>query len=137
MVADSWFDQRTDSWLYQRVVEQIPLAVTVWQAETADPLGMRLVYVNPHNEIVVGIDLSSYVGMRLADAFPSITQTSLPGHIFAVATESVPEHYEIRQTPTAHGNELTLRVDVRSLGRRCALVTYTDITEQQAAPAGQ
>ena len=135
MVADSWFDHRTDAWLYQRVVEQMPLAVAVWQAETDDPHGLRLVYVNPYNETTVGVDLSPFVGMRFAEAFPSIANTPLSGHIFAVATESEPEYHEIYRSGTSGTPEISLRIDVRPLGRRCALVAYTNITEQHQAAA--
>ena len=137
MVADSWFDQRTDAWLYQRVVEQMPLAVVVWQAESDDPQSLRLVYVNPHNVNVVGADLSAFVGLRFAEAFPAAVHTSLPDHIFAVATESEPEYHETYRPATSGATEIALRIDVRPLGRRCALVAYSNITQQQAAAAGQ
>ena len=135
MVADSWFDHRTDAWLYQRVVEQMPLAVAVWQAETDDPHGLRLVYVNSYNETTVGADLSPFVGRRLADAFPSIANTPLSGHILAVALEREPGYQEIHETAGAPENRLQL--DVRPLGRRCALVSYINIAEQQAAASCQ
>lgn len=110
MVADSWFDHRTDAWLYQRVVEQMPLAVAVWQAETDDPHGLRLVYVNSYNETTVGADLSPYVGRRLPDAFPSIANTPLSGHILAVALEREPGYQEIHET--ADAPETRLQLDV-------------------------
>lgn len=135
MVADGWFDHRTDAWLYQRVVEQMPLAVAVWQAETDDPHGLRLVYVNPYNETTVGVDLSPFVGMRFAESFPSIANTPLSGHIFAAATESEPEYHEIYRSGTSVTTEISLRIDVRPLGRRCDLVAYTNITQQQQATA--
>ena len=135
MVADSWFDHRTDAWLYQQVVEQMPLAVAVWQAETDDPQGLRLVYVNPYNETTVGADLSPFVGSRLADAFPSIVNTPLPGHILAVALEHEPGYQEIHET--AGAPETRLQLDVRPLGRRCALVSYINIAEQRAAASCQ
>ena len=137
MVADSWLDQQVDAWLHRRIVEQMPLAVAVWQAETDDPRSLRLVYVNPHNVTVVGADLSPYVGMHLVDAFPNLIHTQLPDRIFAVATEREAEYPEIYRSGSADATESWLRLDVRSLGRRCALVSYTNITEQQAAAAAQ
>ena len=139
MIADSWLDPQVDAWLHRRIVEQMPLAVAVWQAETDDLHGLRLVYVNPYNETTVGADLSPFVGQHLPDAFPSIVNTPLPGHILAVALEREPGYHEIHET--AGAPEARLQLDVRPLGRRCALVSYTDITditditEQQAAAA--
>ena len=137
MVADSWFDQHTDVWLFQRIVEQMPLAVAIWQADTDDPHGLRLVYVNPYNVTAVGADLSPFIGMRLAEAFPTLVQTPLPGHILAVALEREPEYQEIHRSVADGTTEVVLRMDVRPLGRRCAMVSYTNITEQSAAAADQ
>ena len=133
MVADSWLDQRTDAWLFQRVVEQMPLAVAIWQADTDEPQGLRLVYVNPFNATAAGADLSPFVGMRLPEAFPTLVHTPLPGHIMAVALERQPEYHETLRSSADGTTEIVFRMDVRPLGRRCALVSYTNVTEQQGA----
>lgn len=47
MVAENHPHQQSEAALYQRIVEQMPLAVAVWRAETDDPRDLQLVYVSP------------------------------------------------------------------------------------------
>ena len=56
MVAENYHQQQPEAALYQRIVEQIPLAVAVWRAETDDPRDLRLVYVSPQGTAETGVD---------------------------------------------------------------------------------
>ncbi len=124
-----------ESWLYQRIVEQMPLAVVVWWAETDDPRGLRMVYCGPHSTAVTGTDMAQFVGQRFTDSFPAAYDTDLPYRIFAVATESRPDHFETFPYGDENVPESWFRVEVQPIGQRCALVAYTNITEQQQAAA--
>ncbi len=124
-----------ESWLYQRIVEQMPLAVVVWWAETDDPRDLRMVYCGPHSTAVTGTDMAQFVGQRFIDSFPAAYETDLPYRIFAVATGSRPDHFETFPYSDENVPESWFRVEVQPMGQRCALVAYTNITEQQQAAA--
>ncbi len=124
-----------ESWLYQRIVEQMPLAVVVWWAETDDPRDLRMVYCGPHSTAVTGTDMAQFVGMRFYDSFPATFETDLPFRIFAVATGSRPDHLETFPYGDENVPESWFRVEVQPMGQRCALVAYTNITDQQQAAA--
>ena len=124
-----------ESWLYQQIVEQMPLAVVVWWAETDDPRDLRMVYCGPHSTAVTGTDMAQFVGMRFIDSFPVAYETDLPYRIFAVATGSRPDHFETFPYSDENVPESWFRVEVQPMGQNCALVAYTNITEQQQAAA--
>ena len=124
-----------ESWLYQRIVEQMPLAVVVWWAETDDPRDLRMVYCGPHSTAVTGTDMSQFVGLRFSDSFPAVFETDFPYRIFSVATGSRPDHFEAFPYSDENVPEGWFRVEVQPLGQRCALVAYTNITDQQQAAA--
>ena len=131
MVAENYHQQQSGTDLYQRIVERIPLAVVVWRAETDDPRDLRLVYTSPQGTAETGADLAPFVGMRFFDSFPATYETDLPYNYFAVATGSKPEHHEVYRYGDETIAENWFRIDVRPLGQRCALVAYTNITQQQ------
>ena len=124
-----------ESWLYQRIVEQMPLAVVVWWAETDDPRDLRMVYCGPHSTAVTGTDMAQFVGMRFYDSFQAAFETDLPYRVFAVATGSRPDHFETFPYSDENVPESWFQVEVQPIGQRCALVAYTNITEQQQAAA--
>ncbi len=126
-----------ESWLYQQITEQMPLAVLVLWAETDDPLAMRIVYYGPHSTAVTGTDVARFVGLRFAEAFPPLQDKEIPHRFFAVATGSQPHHVEALPYPEGRSipSNTWFQVEARPLGHRCVLVSYTNITEQQQAAA--
>ncbi len=124
-----------EQWLYQRIVEQMPLAVVVWWAETDDPRDLRMVYCGPHSTAVTGTDMSQFVGLRFSESFPATFETDLPYRIFAVATGNQPDHFEAFPYSDENVPEGWFRVEVQPMGQGCALVAYTNITEQHQAAA--
>ena len=129
--------ENVESWLYQQIVEQMPLAVLVLWAETDDPLAMRIVYYGPHSSAVTGTDVARFVGLRFAEAFPPLQDKEIPHRFFAVATGSQPHHVEALPYPEGRSipSNTWFQVEARPLGHRCVLVAYTNITEQQQAAA--
>ena len=124
-----------EQWLYQRIVEQMPLAVVVWWAETNDPRDLRMVYCGPHSTAVTGTDMTQFVGKRFSESFPVAYETDLPYRIFAVATGSRPDHFETFPYGDENVPDSWFRVEVQPMGQGCALVAYTNITEQHQAAA--
>lgn len=133
----AWLDQQSDSWIHERIVDRMPLAVAVWRAVTDSPLEMRLIYANPHNAVEVGVDMSPFVGLRFGDAFPAAIASGLPTHMYAVATGDKAEHSDVYRFGDPSTGERWFRLDIRPLGRRCALVSYLNITPEQAARIGR
>ena len=122
-----------DGWLFQGIVEQLPLAVTVLWAETDEPLDMQVVYSGPHSAVITDTDMSQRVGRRFRDAFPNLCHTDLPDRLFTVATGTRPDHIGVVRYANRQVPERWFRLEAQPLGRRCVLVVYTNVTEQQRA----
>ena len=132
MIEDRWLDQQTEAWINQRIVEQVPVAVSVFHAETDEPRDLRLVYSSPRGEAELGgIDLEPYVGQLLIEAFPQVFETELPEHYVAVALGHEPEFHTVVQYGDEAIAESWFRADVRPLGQRYVLLTYTNISRRQ------
>ncbi len=123
----------TESWLFRRIVEQMPLAVVVVWAETDDPLDMQLVYCGPHSTAITGTDMTRYLGRRFGEAFPALSKTDMPHRLFAVATGTEPDHIEAFRYADHNVPESWFQVEMQPLGQRCVLVAYTNITEHYQA----
>ncbi len=122
-----------EQWLYQRIVEEIPLAVLVWWAETDDPRDLRMVYCGPHSTAITGTDMTRFVGLRLSEAFPGLYETDLPYRFFAVATGGQSDYYEAYPYSDENVPEGWFQIEAQPIGQRCVLVTYTNITKQLQA----
>ena len=125
-----------EQWLYRRTVEQMPLAVVVWRAETDNPRDLRLVFAGPRSTAETGTNMALFVGLPFSESFPAVYDTDLPYRVFAVATGSRPDHFEAYPYGDENVPDGWFQVEVQPLDQRCALVAYTNITEQhQAAEA--
>ena len=120
-----------ESWLHQRIVERIPLAVVVWRAETDDPHDLRLIYASPRGTVELGVDLAPLVGRRFAEVLPGAYERAANYRLFAVAMERAPAYHTVYRYGDEGVVESWFRVDVQPLGRRYALMVYTNVSRQQ------
>ncbi|WP_413164485.1 PAS domain S-box protein [Capilliphycus salinus ALCB114379] len=62
--------------IYEDIVENIPIGMTVWHLEDLDDLNsFRLISSNPEASHLLGMDLNSQVGGKMVECFPKLVDT--------------------------------------------------------------
>lgn len=120
---------------YRRIVERMPLGLTVWELEDVeDPGSFRLVASNPLIEAATGVPFGKLVGQTVREAFPSSLETEGPSvYAEAVRTGHVQELPELRR----YGEEVVqgevFSVTAVPLGGNFVGIFAENITERKRA----
>ncbi len=74
--------------LYARVIERLPLGLTVWKLEDVQyPGSFRLIASNPQIDDATGIRFATFIGTTVRESFPTSLETDGP-HIYAEAVRT-------------------------------------------------
>jgi anti-anti-sigma regulatory factor len=121
--------------LYQAVVEQLPISVSVWHLEQPDdPRSFRLVNANPLNLQTAGFDVGAQAGRRLVEIFPGVPEM-IPQLYAEVAHTGQPR--DLGTITAADDDEqlggVTMTIQVFPLPHNHICVVVENITERKRA----
>lgn len=61
-----------DQLVFQKAIDALPYGVTLWEADSEDVDGLRLVYANPQASREADVDLQRFVGRSLPELLPGV-----------------------------------------------------------------
>jgi two-component system, cell cycle sensor histidine kinase and response regulator CckA len=124
--------------LYAEVVEKLEVGLCVWQSEPPGGAGdFRLVATNQAAARQTGIPAGQVVGRTLAECFPRLLDTELPGSMLVTLQSGEARsldalHYTDERVP-----ESDFRVRLFPLADRCVGMAFENITDRRIAEQAQ
>jgi PAS domain S-box-containing protein len=120
--------------LHASVFENLPMGVYVWRMEDPDDLrSFRVVTANPATSRITGIPAESVIGKTIAEAFPALLHTDIPGHYRQVIRTGQPLDLGQVRYGDERVAERVFAVRAFPLSTNCVGVAFEDMSESERA----
>lgn len=118
--------------LLQNIIGAMELGAAVWHLEDPDdPGSLRMLAYNAAAERSSGVPWASFLNRTMAEVFPMILDTPIPGQYRDVALSGRSIELGDQSFTVSHQGVQVYAVRAYGLPNRCVLVTFTNITGQR------
>jgi len=116
---------------FRQIVEASPMGMHMYQLQ-----GDRLVFTgaNPAADRILGVDNVQFIGKTIAEAFPPLAETEIPGRYYRAATEGIPWEM-VRVDYDNAGIRGAYETHAFRTGPGRMTVMFLDITDRKTAEA--